>query len=119
MSSLGGIDMSYREGMEEKKKKNYLLAARLFLNCYYYYEYGELPVYDWRLEKYGQDAINQYEYCKSKLTDEAQRILEYQEETFHGDWRDFIRFNIQMMQEEADSPSPNRQKDKRKWLRWI
>ena len=119
MSSLGGRDLSYREGMEEKKKKNYLLAARLFRNCYYYYEYGELPVYYSHLEQYGLDSIDKYEYCKSKLTDEAQRMLEEEEENFHGDWREFIRYNIKKLLEEEDFPSPNRPKEKGRLRRWL
>lgn len=117
MSDLGGIDSSYKEGKEAMKKKNYLQAARLFRMCHYYYENGELPVYYMYLEQYGLDSTDKYEYCKSKLTDEAQRMLE-EEEEHRGDWREFIRFNCMKMDEEVGIPSPNRPRDKW-WRRWI
>lgn len=79
MSDLGSIDATYKEGRAVKKKKNYLRAARLFRMCHNYYLYGELPVYYRHLERYGLDAEWLYEDCKSKLTDEAQRMLEKEE----------------------------------------
>lgn len=112
MSDLGGIEMCYLEGKEEKKKKNYLCAARLFRMCHYYYEYGELPVYYPHLERYGIDAEWQYEDCKSKLTVEAQRMLEEEERTHFGDWREFMRFNSEKMDEEQGMPSPNKPRKK-------
>ena len=118
MSDLGGIDLSYTEGKMEKKKKNYLRAARLFRMCHYYYTYGELPVYFWHLENYGINAESQYEYCKSKLTDEAQRMLEEEERQHFGNWREFIRFNSEKMDEEEGTPSPNRPIEKW-WRRWL
>ena len=119
MSDLGGIDMCYREGKDEKKKNNYLCAARLFRMCHYYYEYGELPEYYPQLESYGLDAMGQYEYCKSKLTDEAQRMLEKEEEGHSGDWREFVRYDLEKIEEESNAPSPNRPKKKHWWSRWT
>lgn len=119
MSDLGGIDMSYTEGKMEKKRKNYLKAARLFRMCHYYYTYGELPVYYWHLECYGLNAPDQYEYCKSKLTDETQRMLEEEENMHFDHWRDFILFNDKKIEEESGMPSPNRPKEKWWWRRWF
>lgn len=119
MSDLGGIDMSYTEGKMEKKRKNYLKAARLFRMCHYYYTYGELPVYYWHLECYGLNAIDQYEYCKSKLTDDAQRMLEEEENMHFDHWREFIKFNDKKIEEESYMPSPNRPKEKWWWKRWF
>ena len=102
-----------------KKKKNYLRAARLFRMCHYYYEYGELPVYFCQLERFGMDSQSQYEYCKSKLTDEAQRMLEAEEYGHHGSWRDFVRYDIMKMVEEEGFPSPNRPQEESRWKRWL
>ncbi len=119
MSDLGGIDLNYSEGKLEKRKKNYLKAARLFLVCHYYYNYGELPVYYSHLERYGLNAMNQYEFCKSKLTDEAQRMLEKEEREFEGSWRDFVSFVYQRIKEEEGLPSPNRPVEKGRVRRWL
>ena len=119
MSDLGGIEMCYLEGKEEKKKKNYLCAARLFRMCHHYYEYGELPMYYPHLESYGIDAEWQYEVCKSKLTDDAQRMLENEEHELYGNWREFVRYDGEKIREESNSPSPNRPKKKPWWSRWI
>ena len=119
MSDLGGIDLSYREGKEEKKKKNYLRAARLFRMCHYYYTYGELPVYFSHLEKFGMNAMEQYEYCKSKLTDEAQQMLGTEMYKHEGSWRDFVRYDIMKMKEEENTPSPNRPEEDSWWRRWM
>ena len=117
MSDLGNIDATYQEGRAEKKKKNYLRAARLFRMCHNYYLYGELPVYYWHLETYGLDSESQYEYCKSKLTDEAQLMLEEEEKQHFGNWREFMRFNSEKIDEEKGIPSPNRPIEKW-WRRW-
>lgn len=119
MSDLGGIDMSYTEGKMEKKKKNYLKAARLFRMCHNYYVYGELPVYYWHLETYGLNAESQYEYCKSKLTDEAQRMLEEEDKLCFEHWRDYVRFDEMKIEEESGTPSPNRPKKKGRLRQWI
>jgi len=117
MSDLGNIDATYQEGRAEKKKKNYLRAARLFRMCHNYYLYGELPVYYWHLETYGLDSESQYEYCKSKLTDEAQLMLEEEERQHFGNWREFMRFNSEKIDEEKGIQSPNRPIEKW-WRRW-
>ena len=119
MSDLGNIEPPYREGLAEKKAKNYLRAARWFRICYYYYEYGELPMYFMQLESYGLDAMDKFEYCKSKLTDEAQRMLEKEEREHYGDWREFIRLNYKKMDEEENMPSPNRPKEVCWLVRWF
>ena len=118
MSDLGNIDITYKEGKAEKKKKNYLRAARLFRMCHYYYVNGELPIYFWHLESYGLASESQYECCKSKLTDEAQRMLEEEERRYLGHWREFVRFDTQKMDEEEGLPSPNRPCEKW-WRRWC
>lgn len=121
MSDLGNIEPPYKEGMKEKQSKNYLRAARWFRICFYYYDDGELPFYDIYLEYYGLDAIDQFEYCKSRLTDEAQGMLEMEEEEHQGDWEEFIQFNYKKMKEEANLSSPNRpykKWTKQQWIEW-
>ena len=120
MSDLRNIDATYNEGRAEKKKKNYLRAARLFRMCHYYYVHGELPAYYWHLETYGLDSESQYEYCKSKLTDEAQQMLEEEESLLFGNWREFMKYNSKKMDEEEGIPSPNKPIEKwwRRWLFW-
>ncbi len=105
MSDLGNIDGTYKEGMVQKKRKNYLRAARWFRMCQKYYEYGELPVYYKYLEEYGLDSFNQYEYCKSKLTEETQQMLDQEEKEHFGSWREFVKFDYMKIKEEYDMPS--------------
>ena len=118
MSDLRNIEPPYLDGMEAKKEKNYLRAARYFRICSYYYELGELPVYDEQLDFYGKHAHSQYKFCKYRLTDEARRMLEKEEREHRGSWREFVYFNYQKIMEEANMPSPNRPVEKNKRKRW-
>lgn len=70
------------------------------------------------LEKNGIDAEYQYEICKSKLTDEAQRMLENEAHEHFGNWRKFVLFDGEKISEESGSPSPNRPQ-KTWWRRWV
>lgn len=107
MQDIYGIIGCYDEGMEAKKEKNYLRAARCFRMCRYYYEYGELNFYFSHVEKRAQKSYRLYDRCKSKLTKEAQYMLYIEEAEFHGYWRDFVKFDQHKINEEKDSPSPN------------
>ncbi len=108
MSALGGIIFNYEEGEEAMKEKNFLKAARLFRMCHLYYEQGELSYYDLTADKYGNDSICRYEYCKSRLTDEARKMLETEENEYYGHWRDFVKYDQQKIEEESGKPSPNK-----------
>ena len=57
MQDAYGILGCYEEGMEAKKKKNYLEAARCFRMCRYYYEMGELDTYYWNVERRSTEII--------------------------------------------------------------
>ena len=108
MGDAYGILGSYEEGKTARKKKNYLQAARCFRMCRYYYEQSELPVYYIQVEFYAMRSYHWFDYCKSKLTEEAQEMLEKEESEFHGNWRDFVRFDQQKIDEETGTPSPNK-----------
>ena len=79
MSSIGAIIETYEDGMEAKRQKNYLRAARLFRMCSCYYEEGELPEFFEKVKRYGEDAMSQFEECNSMLTKKAQRMLKKEE----------------------------------------
>ncbi len=111
-----GILCCYDEGMAEKKKRNYLKAARLFRMCRYYYEQGELDTYYWHVERRAWKSYYCFNYCKAKLTKEAQQMLDKEESEFLGHWRDFVRFDQQKIDEEEGFPSPNRPK---KWKNYL
>ena len=113
MRDIYGIIGCYDEGMEAKKEKNYLQAARCFRMCRYYYEYGELNFYFSHVEKRAKESYRLYVRCKSKLTKEAQYMLYIEEAEFRGCWRDFVKFDQQKIMEEKDSPSPNKSKKKK------
>lgn len=112
---LNGSKLEYIEIDIEKKYEYLISLIQKALNE----EYGELPVYYPHLEFYGQDAMGQYEYCKSKLTDEAQRMLENEEEKHSSSWREFVRYDSDKIEEESNTPSPNRPKKKRWWRLWT
>jgi hypothetical protein len=117
MQDVYGILGCYDEGMCAKKKKNYLQAARCFRMCRYYYEQGELNVYYRHIERKALNSYHWFDYCKSRLTNEAQNMLDKEEAEFRGYWRDFIRFDCQKIDEEKDLPSPNRTKKRKNYLK--
>ena len=119
MQDVYGIIGCYEEGMEAKKKKNYLEAARCFRMCYYYYEYGELNVYYRHVERRAQKSYYWFDYCKSKLTEDAQKMLELEESAFRGNWRDFVRFQQQKIDKEKGVPSPNRVEKRKNNLKLL
>ena len=108
MQDAYGILDCYSDGMDAKKKKNYLQAARCFRMCRYYYEQSELSDYYFQVERRAHKSYYWFDYCKSKLTDDAQNMLENEESGFRGHWRDFVRFDEQRIKEEKDTPSPNK-----------
>ena len=116
MQDAYGILGCYDEGMKAKKKKNYLQAARYFRMCRYYYEQGELNVYYWHIERRALKSYYLFDYCKAKLTDEAQKMLDKEESEFRGHWRDFVRFDGEKIEAEECLPSPNRPKKKNNYL---
>ena len=91
-------------------------AARLFRMCRYYYEQGELDTYYWHVERRAWKSYYWFDYCKAKLTKEAQQMLDKEESEFLGHWRDFVRFDQQKIDEEERFPSPNRPK---KWKNYL
>ena len=117
MQDVYGIIYCYEDGMSAKKKKNYLQAARSFRMCRYYYEQGELNVYYRHVERKALNSYHWYDYCKSRLTDEAQNMLDKEEAEFRGHWRDFVRFDIEKIEAEAGLPSPNRPKKRKNYLK--
>lgn len=119
MRDAYGILDCYEEGMEAKKKKNHLKAARCFRMCYYYYEYGDLNVYYRHIERRAHKSYHWFDYCKSKLTEDAQKALELEESSFCGNWRDFVRFQEQMIDKEKSLPSPNRPKKMMNYLQFL
>ena len=116
MQDAYGILGCYEEGMEAKKKKNYLEAARCFRMCRYYYEMGELDTYYWNVERRAQKSYYWFDYCKSKLTEDAQKLLELEESAFRGNWRDFVRFQQQKIDKGKGVPSPNRPEKRKNYL---
>ncbi len=117
MQDAYGILGCYDEGMCAKKKKNYLQAARCFRMCCYYYEHGELNTYYSHIERRALKSYYLFDYCKAKLSEEAQKMLDREESEFRGDWRDFVRFDREKIEAEAGLPSPNRPKMKKNYLK--
>lgn len=66
---------SYRTAKRAKKKKQYLLAARLYRLCALYYENGKLGPFDRQVQNYGETAPRYYNACKSKLSPQEQEML--------------------------------------------
>jgi len=50
----------YSAGEEAFKNKDYTLAAAMYKICWETYEYGELPVYNAKVQKNGEDAFKKY-----------------------------------------------------------
>ena len=84
--------------------------------CRYYYEMGELDTYYWNVERRAQKSYYWFDYCKSKLTEEAQKLLELEESAFRGNWRDFVRFQQQKIDKGKGVPSPNRPEKRKNYL---
>ena len=80
MSAFGPIVECYEEGIQLKKEKKYLEAARAFNQCIWYFNYGELPVYSKAIDKIVNKAYSQYDKCRSKLPKELQEILDSEED---------------------------------------
>ena len=119
MSSIIAVIETYEEGMEAKRQKNYLRAARLFRMCSYYYEEGELPVFFEKVKRYGEDAMSQFEKCNSMLTKKGQRMLKKEERNFKKKkWTEFVAFDAAKIQQEYNTPSPNKSQ-KSWWKRWL
>jgi hypothetical protein len=119
MQDAYGILYSFDEGKYAKKKKNYLQAARCFRICRYFYEQGELSEYYPHVERRALKSYHWFDYCKSKLTDEAQNMLDKEEAEFCVNWRDFVHFNYQKIEEEKGMPSPNRPRKRKNFLKII
>ncbi len=109
MSSLDSVIEYYNKGIEAKTEKNFLRAARYFRMCYYHFQEGELPLFDEKVKQCGEDSTRQYYFCKSRLTDEAKRMLEKERKTMlNGNWQKFVQFTYNKILEEWNTPSPNR-----------
>ena len=79
-----------------KKKKKYLLAARLYRLSAVYYENGELGPYEPKVEKYGMSASDKYDSCRSKLSQQEQNMLDTKYISGNNSfsilhWREFAR----------------------------
>lgn len=119
MSSIGAVIETYEEGMEAKRQKNYLRAARLFRMCSYYYEEGELPEFSEKVKRYGENSMWQFEKCNSMLTKKSQRMLKKEERMFKSkNWTEFVAFDAEKTRQEHNTPSPNKSQ-KSWWKRWF
>lgn len=71
MSNLANVLISYENGEKAVETMQYLIAAYFFRDCYFTYEYGELPIYCSEVEEKGLLAGQKYEEIVSNhLTQE-------------------------------------------------
>lgn len=119
MPATYDVIYTHEEAKAAKRKRNYLKAARLYRMCHNHYNYGELgDIFYSNVLRYGLSAYDSYLYCKSKLTNEAQMMLE-KEENEMGDWREFIGFDSDRIEMEKDSPYPNKPSFWKKWMKYL
>lgn len=110
MSAIGPIHDNYCDGVAAMKAGNYLCAARYFRICYLFYEEDELPYWYEEKDCHGGDAIFMFWKCRSKLTDEAQGMLQDEWKKYGGNWNDMVDYDCEMIGKEYNQPSPNRPK---------
>ena len=99
MTEVSHIIETFEFAKKAKKKKKYLLAARLYRLCTIYYENGELGPYDPDVKKFGTSASDKYEKCISKLSHSEQEMLDAEEAKyfpengsyFIWEWRNFVK----------------------------
>ena len=119
MPATYDVIYTHKEAKAAKRKRNYLKAARLYRMCHYEYYNGELgDIFFLHVQIYGESAYRRYLYCKSKLTNEAQMMLEKEEDEM-GDWRKLVRLDSDRIEMEKGSPSPNKPKDRKRWMKYF
>ena len=74
MSDLGNVLCYYEMGEEAQAKGGYFNAVKYFRLCYFYFEYGELPIYIEEVSIKGGEAYQRYEELCKKLT--AEELIE-------------------------------------------
>ena len=74
MSDLWNVLGYYEMGEEAQAKGDYFNAVKYFRLCYFYFEYGEFPIYIEEVNIKGQDAYERYEELCEKLT--AEELIE-------------------------------------------
>lgn len=77
MSDLWNVLGYYEMGEEAQAKGDYFNAAKYFRLCYFYFEYGELPIYIEEISIKGGEAYQRYEELCEKLT--AEELIEIKE----------------------------------------
>ena len=117
MPATYDVIYTHEEAKAARRKRNYLKAARLYRMCHNHYNYGELgDIFYSNVQGYGLSAYDSYLYCKSKLTNEAQIMLEKEEDEM-GDWREFVRLDSDRIEMEKGSPFTNKPSLRKKWMK--
>lgn len=107
MPATYDVIAAHQTARSARWRRNYLRAARSYRMCHYYYNNGELgDVFYFHVQTYGESAYYYYLKCKSKLTDEVQRMLENEEESM--DWKSLVKYDDKKILSEWNMPSPNR-----------
>ena len=99
MTEAYDVIETFEFAKKAKKKKKYLLEARLYRLCAVYYENGELGPYDPKVQKFGTSASDKYDSCRRKLSHQEQEMLDTEEAKyipkdgsyFIWSWRDFTK----------------------------
>lgn len=76
MSESYEVIETYKAATKARRKRKYLLAARLYRLCAVYYENGELGEYNPDIQDYGMSASFEYEWCKNRLSKQKQEMLD-------------------------------------------
>lgn len=77
MSDLGNVLCYYEMGEEAEAKGDFFNAAKYFRQSYFYFEFGELPIYIEQVNQKGGEAYERYEQLLTKLTvEEVNEIKE-------------------------------------------
>lgn len=74
MSDLGNVLCYYEMGEEAEAKGDFFNAAKYFRQSYFYFEFGELPIYIEQVNQKGGEAYQRYEELCKKLT--AEELIE-------------------------------------------
>lgn len=79
MSDLWNVLGYYEMGEEAQAKGDYFNAVKYFRLCYFYFEYGELPIYIEEVSIKGGEAYERYKKLSTKLT--AEELIEIKKKT--------------------------------------
>ena len=74
MSDLYNVLGYYEMGEEAQAKGDYFNAVKYFRLCYFYFEYGEFPIYIEEVNIKGEEAYDRYKKLRTKLT--AEELIE-------------------------------------------